>query len=598
MSYLPNDKSSQKQPDGAYQESYEESAYEDNSARFTAGVLKHSDLLNRFWGESPLVIILLFFDICLCIVAILLFIIVFNRWTLVIDVLYLIGLLIACLSIAFLFKELYSKEIGHENIIEQCSPFTNEQLSKEDAGLVSVESPEIQSHRAALSTSREELPEVKAIITKGELVMPELPPFQEQKYSAEPLTSPVTSSESGEASLVQPSSLEPHSFQEHTESSKASTLPVAPSELDASSHSEESVSGGILPQNIPSTEIVSVPGTALSEPATLSLTNLPTLDASSGEEMSSQLEGEVDQREQLDAPVIEEWDLLNFPHLKYFPDADDVTNILDTHWFLIGASRRGRGHSIDKKLREDDFSVWNVDQKLALVAIADGVGTCSHARHGARAAVQGATSVPEEQLRNLAELTRYAYNEGKCTAASKDILMEAMKRAAQYVSAQAERDNMSMGELHSTLLVFLAIPCQDDLFVASVQIGDGALYVCQGGPDAHRWQLLQPPQIQPDTSGIIPFMKTQEKEWLASFRAELLKEHPLCIMGITDGILDDIILEPPEEFVDTELFYEGMKTNILNKSQPVQVAQALAKYLGYHVDGSFDDRTLVCLYHI
>ena len=301
-------------------------------------------------------------------------------------------------------------------------------------------------------------------------------------------------------------------------------------------------------------------------------------------------------------------DLGDHPHEKIFP-ASGEGNALRHGWLVIGASRRGYGHAYEGKYREDDFAVKMVSAgrgrsgqaNLALIAIADGVSSKKLSRRGARAAVLGATSISEERLWRIA--SQVMHRSPQCSDEAHSILMEALLAAHDNVDACAQHYMVSVDELQSTLLVFLAVPADDHhMFVASTQVGDGALFAFQprkGHAPRDTWKWLQPPQIQEAGNEVQPFMRTGSDDWGAAFRVEVL-ENVACIMGMTDGIADDI--EPPrptpdnrnpDPFLNVDDFYQRIITPSFHNARP---GEALIESIGYRKKQSHDDRTLVCLY--
>src|SRR5204863_8304382 len=120
---------------------------------------------------------------------------------------------------------------------------------------------------------------------------------------------------------------------------------------------------------------------------------------------------------QINPPDFEQEEM-HYPHIKLFPDPVQPEKIALSEllygWHIIGASRRGYGHAYDGKYREDDFEVshiclWQMRTMISLVAIADGVGSKVHARHGARAAVEGAIDriAQEDVLPELINITKF-----------------------------------------------------------------------------------------------------------------------------------------------------------------------------------------------
>ncbi|HXX79349.1 MAG TPA: protein phosphatase 2C domain-containing protein, partial [Ktedonobacteraceae bacterium] len=178
-------------------------------------------------------------------------------------------------------------------------------------------------------------------------------------------------------------------------------------------------------------------------------------------------------------------------------------------------------------------------------------------------------------------------------------LLDALEAAHYRVEDVAERTGTPVGELQSTLLVFLVMPWDENrLLIASSQIGDGALFVLQQKPD-NRWNWLQQPQIQSAGNEVQPFIRATPDEWVKYFRCDLI-EHVACIMGMTDGTADAI--EPPrptrenpnpDSFARVQDFYQRIILPALICQSP---GEELVNNLGYKKRSSFDDRTVVCLY--
>ena len=311
-----------------------------------------------------------------------------------------------------------------------------------------------------------------------------------------------------------------------------------------------------------------------------------------------------------DPPDYNEREQREHPHEKLYPERGK-SGMLRSGWNVIGASRRGYGHSYDGKYREDDFEVKSirVDTRtmqldMVMVAIADGVSSKQFSRRGAREAVRGALSITNTSI-YLQELGKAIGKQAppkQWQDAAYYALMESLGAAHAFVEQRGHADHIHVDEMHSTLLVYLAVPLEYQMFVASVQVGDGALFAMQqskGATPRERWQWLQQPQIQESGNEVQPFMRTGQDMWRQHFRAVLL-ESPTFMMGMTDGTLDDIQAprptpeEPnPDPFVNIDDFYQHIATDVLKDPQP---SEALVKFLGYRKKQSFDDRTVVCFY--
>src|SRR5581483_11406363 len=148
---------------------------------------------------------------------------------------------------------------------------------------------------------------------------------------------------------------------------------------------------------------------------------------------------------------------------KIFPANSREAYTLDYGWNIICASRRGDSHAHHGKYREDDFSVRYIcadpQSHMArgvLVALADGVSSSAYSRRGARAAALGATEdIPEEMLTRLIHAVRQGQTLDVFVTS---IFAQMRETARQAVVKQAEQDQLSLSDLYSTLLAFLAIP--------------------------------------------------------------------------------------------------------------------------------------------
>jgi hypothetical protein len=297
-------------------------------------------------------------------------------------------------------------------------------------------------------------------------------------------------------------------------------------------------------------------------------------------------------------------DLFIHPHEKYFPVHGEAYN-LAYGWQIIGASRRGYRHAFEGKYREDDFQIRLFSNGVALVAIADGLGSKSLSRRGAQAAVSGATRLPEQKLQELARLAHADAGNEVCQQAAKGVLIAALHAARARVEERAREDQVNVDALQTTLLVFLVVPCnQRHLFISSVQVGDGALFALHSSESdqlSEKWCCLQRPQLQEAGNEVEPFNHTGIDTWNRFLQCELL-EDAIFVMGMTDGTSDDI--EPPrataevpnpDPFLYVDDFYQHLQSHVLSKPSP---AEALIEFLGYKKRGSYDDRTVICLYRL
>ncbi len=298
-------------------------------------------------------------------------------------------------------------------------------------------------------------------------------------------------------------------------------------------------------------------------------------------------------------------------HRKVAPEAGTSFQLADS-WRLIGASRRGRGHEYKHVFRDDDFETrLFADNRGVVVAIADGLGSKPFSRWGARAAVLGAVNAPQEsRLKQLADdvatlaqpTSKYPMSEGQLNELAqrrdrdaRGLVHDMLVGARTKVSDISHQRGKPYEDLHTTLLVYIAIPYgAGSMYIASAQVGDGALRSRSQTLDGPHWSLEEQPQLNGVDNEVMPFMRMQPDRYddlIHVYNLEALS----FVVGMTDGTLDDIEGGPDENglFKNIEDFYQRICKESLANAQP---AAGLFDFLGYRRRASFDDRTLVCLY--
>ncbi len=335
-------------------------------------------------------------------------------------------------------------------------------------------------------------------------------------------------------------------------------------------------------------------------------------------------------------PVDYEQERSLYPHVKVFPQQQDELLFRDRlpyDWRLAGASRRGYGHAYEGKYREDDFAlvtqyftpsselsskiIAETPLSAALIAIADGIGSKRYARYGAHAAVEGAISTlsrsasAQKNLEDLAGslLSSLEIAELVVPLAARDLacafLCQAMAQARTAVHEMAQQQGLSVAELRSTLLLLLVIPLSENhLFLASTQIGDGALFarLCgEGRISSDSWYALQRGQMQGVGHATVSLLDSSQETWQQYFQCGIYRDLD-TVLGMTDGIANDI--KPPlpasrpsesDPFAFVEDFYTQVWT-ALQAATSRGAALALNDLLSYRKGQSYDDRTLLCLY--
>ena len=315
-----------------------------------------------------------------------------------------------------------------------------------------------------------------------------------------------------------------------------------------------------------------------------------------------------------DAPLVDASDLADHPHTRIIP-AEDVADAiaLTDGWRLLAASRRGLGHQDEGSYREDDVSIRISDERdITLIAIADGVGDSRLARHGARAAVLGATAETDACLRDCAASIRSLSVDSlvaqpqDLVAIAQQLLDDAYDRALAALldrvrSDQTDDATVTIADLQTTLQIILVIPHHANrLFIACAQTGDGAVYArrttASDAPLEDQWHTLLAQQIAGVNNEVVPLGTVERAEWQSSFRYEPAFSGP-CVMAMTDGTADDLrpstrSAEDPYMYIDE--FQRLISERIAKHDLPP--AAALLDFLGYRKKQSLDDRTVVFLY--
>jgi hypothetical protein len=319
-------------------------------------------------------------------------------------------------------------------------------------------------------------------------------------------------------------------------------------------------------------------------------------------------------------------------------------------WIIAAASARGLEHR-NGKYRDDDYAIRVFAQPgkgksffrqgpvmpyAAIIAIADGLGSKPLSRHGARAASQGAISVDTRLVYRMYERLQAPDRNGEMQRLANETFNAAFNAAAERVTEQAKQDEVTVEDLHSTLILVLAIldPHDPDrLTVIASQVGDGSVYTVQRVPTvaadtntsdipdaAHNtgsgspgtpapWRWLLKPQVEPTGTQVTPFMvryKADPERLLTEMKGQ--KQIPLrSLLAMTDGPAEVLTPYAPtggaDVFQHARPFFEDVSVILrdTNDEKAVEtrgtVFEKKAKELLQRKLRVGDDVTLVCLFH-
>jgi|GEM_PF-3152366 len=263
-------------------------------------------------------------------------------------------------------------------------------------------------------------------------------------------------------------------------------------------------------------------------------------------------------------------------------------------WITVGSSLRGLSHKHDGKYREDSLGSRAV-KDWHLIAVADGGGSYKLARVGAWVAVEAA----------LAEMAQVAQNAKPEAQALGNMLLRGLWAAYQALHAEADRRNtqaqaqgeqISVRDLRTTLLLLAHREGKGNQhLVGGVQVGDGIIV----GRDQNRqFHLLGQPDIGPTGNEVTFLTDSDPKGWSERVRINDQMKGPTCyFLVMTDGVSDDFgPVEENLERLEQPLFQSILQDQQKDPAKLAAIPDALTKLISYERVGSFDDRTLVCLY--
>lgn len=275
-------------------------------------------------------------------------------------------------------------------------------------------------------------------------------------------------------------------------------------------------------------------------------------------------------------------------------DTDQIALPLEKsrgQWAIIGSSRIGKSHEYDGKYREDSLGAAIVGN-WQVAAVADGGGSYKLARIGAAVATRAAIDAIKQQIEHSGssplnrDLIASALTAG-IQASYRAIHSEAGRR-------QQEGQQITVKDLRTTLL--LLVHCETRKprkrhWVGGIQVGDGIIVARDGTGKLH-W--LGTPDTGPTGNEVLFLTDVPDtpEEWEQRVRVEFIEGETIRCLAMTDGVSDDFL--PVDK--NLKALEEPLYGDVLRKRSPKEAAQKLETLIGYDRTGSFDDRTVVCIY--
>lgn len=275
---------------------------------------------------------------------------------------------------------------------------------------------------------------------------------------------------------------------------------------------------------------------------------------------------------------------------------------------VFGASVRGWLKAHEGKWRDDSCQFDSVDNWL-IVAVADGGGSASLSRIGARVAVMTAVESLKKLLAGfrLAKASDSVLSD-ECMAQLRTFLSETCQQSISAIQQEAQSRQRSIKDFHTTFLILIQTTWKGHDIIGTIHVGDGQIGLLNVGNEC---ELL----IAPDHgqwAGEVVFLTSSEIEPNLTMRAKVrILEKPFRgIVVATDGVTDhfepagkffrDIFLGDPISQELRLINQDGQPLKGLLCSIPSDCVSAgpLLNWLKFgqlEPDQAWDDRTLVLI---
>ncbi len=282
---------------------------------------------------------------------------------------------------------------------------------------------------------------------------------------------------------------------------------------------------------------------------------------------------------------------------------------------IVAASKRGRSHANEGKPRDDDFKVDYIKETgWYIIAVADGAGSAQYSREGSKIACETVMKHCREMLlepKNFEDnilCYQEFRNESKDEEAGRkfvgddiySILVNAAFKAHREINKEAKQTGNQPKDYATTLLVSICKKFDEEWFVATFWVGDGA--ICIYNADNHKSILMGTPD-EGEFAGQTRFLTMPEIFKDAKSLYERLRFYFVpdftALFLMTDGVSDpkfetDANLQKVECW---DALWKDLKENGVQLSDDnEESAGQLLNWLDFWSPGNHDDRTIAILY--
>lgn len=260
-------------------------------------------------------------------------------------------------------------------------------------------------------------------------------------------------------------------------------------------------------------------------------------------------------------------------------------------WRTLGMSVRGLSHQHHGVYREDAMDACFVDPWI-VAAVCDGAGSSSLARLGAQVASSAAVQAMRDRIQSRPEVftTGFAPSEARLSM----LMHVGVAAAHQAVARRAEEEGRRVGDFFTTLLLVAHGHFASGQVAATAQIGDGAICAfIDTGEEQLRAALLATPEMANFAGGTRFLNQVPQEEWQDHIWVRHLPPETRAIMLMSDGVADDF--KPLEQ--RAWKLMRAFTHDVFLADDVSTMREQFRKLITFERKGSFDDRTILVIYH-
>ncbi|WP_419533403.1 PP2C family serine/threonine-protein phosphatase [Endozoicomonas sp.] len=271
---------------------------------------------------------------------------------------------------------------------------------------------------------------------------------------------------------------------------------------------------------------------------------------------------------------------------------------------MVAASQRGRSHAHKGTHRDDEAGVQYLEKSgWHILAVADGAGSCEYSRRGSQLAIKLAMQHLSDQLDGEAgiQLESSCLNQEDLDSvlnqstieAVHTTLVEAAWKAVKGINAEAERNELSLKDFSTTLLLMICKSTEKGNLVLSFSIGDGAIAAYS---EENGVRLLCVPDSG-EFAGQTRFLDSgifKQPDVYQRVKACILPQYN-ALMVMTDGITDarfetEAMLS---ENAPWQKLWMEIKPLLSGTKEDAEIA--ILDWLNFWSPGNHDDRSIAIL---